>query len=167
MSVFARVSATIQGIADRVAVALADRTPRERILLGVLAGTGALALIYLAIWQPLERTRASYAIAIERQDVLTARVKAMGNGAAPAPPPRDARPTAVIVSDTAGAAALSIRRLEPAGEDVRVVLEDAEFGTVLTWLDSLDREKGLRVAEIDISRRPEPGLISTTLVLRR
>jgi len=167
MSIFARIRASIQQIADRIAVALADRTPRERILLYVLAGTGVLALIYLAIWQPLERTRENYAVAIERQDLLTARVKAMDNGAAPATPARDPRPTAVIVSDTAAAAALSIRRLEPVGEDARVVLEDAEFGAVLTWLDSLDREEGLRVAEIDISRRPEPGLISTTLMLRR
>ena len=152
---------------DQLATALADRTPRERLLLGALAAVGAAALIYLTIWQPLDRSRSALVAGIARQEGLTARISALGTADAPTPLPSDPRPPAVIVSDTAATAALSIRRLEPVEDGVRVVLEDADFGAVLTWLDTLDRDSGLRVAEIDISRRPEPGLVSTTVMLRR
>lgn len=156
------------GIAsDQIATALADRTPRERLLLGTLAVLGVAALIYLAIWQPLDRTRSSLAAAIARHDGLSDRISALGMAEDPVQVASDPRPPAVIVSDTAATAALSIRRLEPVEDGVRVVLEDADFGAVLIWLDTLDRDAGLRVAEIDISRRPEPGLVSTTLTLRR
>ena len=159
--------ARLRTASDQIATALADRTPRERLLLGTMAAVGALALVYLAVWQPLQNARSGYQAAIARQDALTARIATLGTDAAPAPVASDPRPPAVIVSDSAAAAFLAIRRLEPAEDRVGVVLEDADFGAVLIWLDRLDRDFGLQVAEIDISRRPEPGVVSTTLMLRR
>ena len=157
----------LRALTDQISTALADRTPRERLLLGAMAAVAALALVYLGIWQPLQNARNGYEAAIARQDALTARIAALGSDAAPAPVISDPRPPAVIVSEAAASAALAIRRLEPAEDRVRVVLEDADFGAVLVWLDALDRDTGLKVAEIDITRRPEPGTVSTTLMLRR
>ena len=157
----------LRALSDRISTALADRTRRERLLLGAMAAVGALALAYLAVWQPLQNARKGYEAAMVRQDALTARIAALGTDTAAAPVISDPRPPAVIVSDAAASAALAIRRLEPAEDRVRVVLEDADFGAVLIWLDGLDRDTGLRVAEIDITRRPDPGVVSTTLMLRR
>lgn len=157
----------LRALSDQISTALADRTPRERLLLGAMAAVAALAFVYLGIWQPLQNARNGYEAAIARQDALKARIAALGSDAAPAPVISDPRPPAVIVSEAAASAALAIRRLEPAEDRVRVVLEDADFGAVLVWLDALDRDTGLKVAEIDITRRPEPGTVSTTLMLRR
>ena len=157
----------LRALSDQISTALADRTPRERLLLGAMAAVAALALVYLGIWQPLQNARNGYEAAIARQDALKARIAALGSDAAPAPVISDPRPPAVIVSEAAASATLAIRRLEPAEDRVRVVLEDADFGAVLVWLDALDRDTGLKVAEIDITRRPEPGTVSTTLMLRR
>lgn len=157
----------LRNLSDQIATALADRTPRERLLLGVMAAVGALALVWVSVWQPLQTARSGYEAAIARQDALTARIAMLGAGAAPAPVAADPRAPAVIVSDTAAAASLAIRRLEPADDRVRVVLEDADFGAVLAWIDQIDRDTGLTVADIDITRRPEPGMVSTTLTLRR
>lgn len=159
--------APLRATFDRIAVALADRTPRERLMLGTMAAVAVLALVYLLIWQPLQQARSGYEAAIARQDALTARLATLGSTSAPAPVASDPRPPAVIVSDSAAAASLAIRRLEPADDRVRVALEDADFGTVIAWLDALDRDTGLKVAEIDITRRPEPGVVSTTVMLRR
>ena len=159
--------APLRALSDRISTALADRTRRERLLLGAMAVVGALALVYLAVWQPLQNARKGYKAAIARQDALAARIAALGTDTAAAPVISDPRPPAVIVSDAAASAALAIRRLEPAEDRVRVVLEDADFGAVLIWLDGLDRDTGLKVAEIDITRRPDPGVVSTTLMLRR
>lgn len=159
--------APFRAASDRIATALADRTRRERLLLGTMAAVAALALVYLAVWQPLQQARSGFQAAIARQDALTARIAALGTDTAPAPVVGDPRPPAVIVSESAAAASLAIRRLEPAEDRVRVVLEDADFGAVLAWIDTLDRDTGLQVAEIDITRRPEPGVVSTTLMLRR
>ena len=159
--------APLRAASDRISTVLADRTPRERLLLGSMAAVGVMALACLAIWQPLQAAGNGYAAAIARQDALTIRIATLGTEAAPAPVVSDPRPPAVIVSDAAAAATLAIRRLEPAEDRVRVVLEDADFGAVLVWLDALNRDTGLKVAEIDITRRPEPGMVSATVMLRR
>jgi general secretion pathway protein M len=151
---------------DQIAIALDDRTPRERVLLGVMAVAATLAVVYLLCWQPLQLARSTYAAALTRQDALLGRIAAISTGTT-AQIVTDPRPPAVIVSESAAAAGLAIRRLEPAGDRVRLVLEDADFNLVLAWVDTLDRDFGLRVAEIDISRRPEPGMVSATLMLRR
>lgn len=150
---------------ERIATALADRTERERFLLAVLGAAAGLALLYLLIWSPLSAVRNGYLAAITRQDALALRLSTMPFDAVAQPD--DPRAPAVIVSGSAGVAGLTIRRLEPAADRVRVVLEDADFGLVLAWIDGLDRDAGLRVVEIDITRRPSPGTVSATLTLRR
>lgn len=159
--------APLRAVYDQSAIALADRSPREQLMIGTLAAVIALSLIYLLIWQPLQQARSGYEAAIARQDALIARLATLGTASAPAPVASDQRPPAVIVSESAAAASLEIRRLEPVDDRVRVVLEDADFGTVISWLDALDHDTGLKVAEIDLSRRPELGVVSTTLMLRR
>ena len=50
---------------------------------------------------------------------------------------------------------------------MRVVLEDAPFDAVILWLDAVQRDQGLRVSEIEITRRPAPGVVNAVLALER
>ena len=79
----------------------------------------------------------------------------------------DDRPLANVITDSVAAFQLTIRRLEPEGPRVRVVLEDAPFDAVILWLDAVQRDQGLRVSEIEITRRPAPGVVNAVLALER
>lgn len=50
---------------------------------------------------------------------------------------------------------------------VRVTLANARFDQVVTWLDVLQRDAGLRPLEATLSALAEPGLVRAELVLGR
>ena len=154
--------ATMRGYADRW---LKQSTARERWLL--IAG-GAAVLIWIVfalVWQPMQVRRD----AVSRQIALYER--AIGAlQAAPAPTaaaPVDPRSLNAIVTDAAGRFGLSIRRLEPAGNRIRVTVNDAAFQSLILWLDAMQRDSGLRASELDMTRGPAPGVVNATLVLER
>ena len=55
---------------------------------------------------------------------------------------------------------------EPAAEgQVRIRLEGAQFGALLTWLDTLESEQGIGVIEGNLERTGIPGLVTARLLL--
>ena len=138
---------------------LADRTPRERILLTVALPVAAVALAWTWIAAPLLAARVAQTeeIAAYRLVAETATL-ARTVEFAPAPAPLD--PLAARVTRSAAAASLTLRRIEPEGEGLRVTLTDARFDDVLVWLADLEVEALAAVAAIEIERRPEPGFVS-------
>ena len=56
---------------------------------------------------------------------------------------------------------------KPFGNGARVVLEEASFDQVILWLEALKREHGLYVSDLEMTRRPAPGVVSTTFALER
>ncbi|QDA36476.1 type II secretion system protein M [Paracoccus liaowanqingii] len=145
---------------------LSERTPRERWLLGIGA---AVLLVWVAvtlIWQPVQSRRhaASQQIALYDRALV-----ALQMGSVPAAPagPVDARALNAIVTEAASGFDLTIRRLEPEGERIRVTVDDAAFQTLVLWLEAMARDSALRATELDLSRRPAPGVVNATMVLER
>ena len=154
--------ATMHGYVDRW---LKQSTARERWLL--IAG-GAAVLIWIVfalVWQPMQVRRD----AVSRQIALYER--AIGAlQAAPTPTaaaPVDPRSLNAIVTDAAGGFGLSIRRLEPEGNRIRVTVNDAAFQSLILWLDAMQKDSGLHASELDMTRGPAPGVVNATLVLER
>ena len=147
---------------------LLERTPRERVLLGAALACCVLWLAVTAVWQPLRQQRAGLHASIARYD---AGVAALQNPAFLATdaqtPPGDSRPVPVILTESAAIFQLVIRRLEAEGTGARVVLEEATFEQIILWLDTLQRDHALRVRDLEMTRRPAPGMVSTTLALER
>ncbi|KKK85009.1 hypothetical protein LCGC14_2777630, partial [marine sediment metagenome] len=54
---------------------------------------------------------------------------------------------------------------EPDGQRLSVVLADAGYDTLVTWLAELQAREGLGVVSAEIDRRIEPGRVSARLVL--
>ena len=79
----------------------------------------------------------------------------------------DSRPVPIVITDTAAVFQLVIRRLEAEGTGARVVLEEATFQQVILWLEALERDHRLRVRDLEMTRRPAPGVVSVTLALER
>ena len=142
---------------------LMERTPRERWLLGMGA---AMVLVWVAItliWQPVQSRRQD---ARQQIAVYDRALAALQSSDAPAAPV-DARALNAIVTEAAARFDLTIRRLEPAGERIRVTLDDAAFQTLVLWLEAMNRDSGLRATELDLSRRPAPGTVNAIMVLEQ
>lgn len=147
---------------------VAQRTDRERLLLG--AGL-ILAVSWFGIavvWQPLQLHRANLEARIARYDSGLAILQNPAFSVAdPGAPAADSRPVPIIITDSAAVFQLVIRRLEAEGSGARVVLEEATFEQVILWLEALERDHGLRVGDLEMTRRPAPGIVSVSLGLER
>ena len=146
----------------------AQRSAREKVLLS--AGL-ALALLWFgiaAVWQPLRFYRANLEVRIARLDRGLAALQNPDFNLPDANTPAvDSRPVPIVITDTAAVFQLVIRRLEAEGTGARVVLEEATFQQVILWLEALERDYGLRVRDLEMIRRPAPGMVGVTLALER
>ncbi len=136
---------------------------REQILLGTLASVAAFAILLIGVIVPLRDVRAEARADIRNAELLEARLRAGGDLGKLG---RVRRGTAsAIVTDSAAAANLTIQRIEPEAGNTRVVLADASFEQVMTWIAELEQTSRLRVVEADIERKPSPGVVSASVML--
>jgi len=140
-----------------------DRTPRERVMLAALAGVVLLWVAFAGIWQPLQAQRTALTAQIARYQTAAQ----MLANPAQVTAPTDPRAIPVVITDSAAAFDLAIRRLQPTGDGVQVVLEDAPFDAVLLWIDALTTDHALNLQSFDLIRRPAPGVVAATLTVVR
>jgi len=142
------------------------RAPRERLLLWVMGMALVVWIVVAAVLQPLQAAQARAQDRVMRYDRALAVVQSLpiATGAVTAP---DDRPLNRVITETAAAFQLTIRRLEPEGPRIRVVLDEAPFDAVILWLDAVQHDHALRVAEAEMIRRPALGVVTATLVLER
>lgn len=144
---------------------LAERSPRERYL---LLGAAVLAMIWLSftvVWQPLVAHEAALTDRIMRYErsLAVLNVSPQASTAVTSDP----RPVPVILAGTAAEFGLTIRRLEPEGSGARLVLEEASFNDVILWLERMEQDHGLRLTDLEMTRRPAPGVVTATLALQK
>ena len=72
-----------------------------------------------------------------------------------------------MLTKTAAARGLTIRRLEPAGGEAKLLIEKADFNEILRWIAELEIERGLRVIALDVNRTTDPGFVNATMTVRR
>ena len=60
----------------------------------------------------------------------------------------------------------SIRKIQPEGErGVRIWMDNASFDDVLLWLERLQKQHGIEVADFSVERQPEIGRANVRLLL--
>lgn len=143
-----------------------ERVPRERLLLFAMMVVLGVWLALVAIWQPLQAARSRLGDQIVRYQGALSVLQSQPVVAAPVLAPDD-RPLNIVITETAAAYQLTIRRLEPDGQRVRVVLDEVVFDSVILWLEAVQQDHGLRVTEIEMTRRPAPGVVNATLAVER
>ena len=141
---------------------LAGRSPREKGML--LASVVFLfsVVYYVLIWQPLSER-------IEQQETILQQLVAMNTrlkNAAPdiiaARKSATTTPAQVsrVISDSASAHSVVIRRIADRGENIQVWIEPVVFNDLLKWLNALDEKYALRVTQIDVSAAEKPGMVN-------
>lgn len=141
------------------------RSAREQLLLGTAVALLAAWIVVTTVWQPLRDHRAALMAAIADRDRVIAMLGS--DVSATDATQRDDRPVPVIVTVSSPEFGLTIRRIEPEVTGVRVALAEAPFGDVIRWLAALEHDHGLVLDGLEMTRQPEPGVVSTTLVLTR
>lgn len=158
----------MQTARDTVQDWLDQRSERERTLLALAVAAFLLWLGVAAVWQPLLRHKAD--LETKRHFYATGLVTLEATAVFPGNQPAaesDSRPVPVILTDSAAVFQVVIRRLEADGNGARIVLEEATFEQVILWLEALQRDHGLRVRDLEMTRRPAPGMVSVSLALER
>ncbi len=139
---------------------------RERFLVLVALPLLAAAGLYNFVWVPVSegRVRAEQEIAGYRMIVETAaRTEGMTTGVPVVTVPSGA--VAPRVTRSAEVHGLTLSRLEPDADLLRVSVETAQFGDVIDWIAEMEISEGVRLAGIEMDRRPEPGTVAARLTL--
>ncbi len=151
--------------------------PRERLLVSLCGAVVAAAVLYLAIWVPLDSRhdamRASVADWEAGLDKLQ-RVQEV-QGSTPAQPgaaPIINQPPVVIVDTTLRSRGLSnaLRRSQPTtSTGIRVEFESVAFDSLVLWLGDLSTRYGMTVQQgsLSVAPRAEPGRVNATLTIER
>lgn len=155
---------------------LAQLAPNDRRAL--LFGAAALAVLvaYLLVWAPLNARLQQLRATVREEQSLAqwmqqaARDVAQLRGAAVGVAPvADEQSLLAVVDQSAknGNLGTAMKRVEPEGQDsVRVWLEQASFDDLVRWLDALQHQHGVRVANVVIERQDTPGTVNARVALQ-
>lgn len=140
------------------------REPREQALLSLLAAVAVVGVLAIGVWRPLADARAGALADVFRYDAILARTAALKEplllGA-----PNAAKPS---IADSAARHGLVVRRIEPESEErTRIVLEEADYRSVVEWISDIETAHTARAVSVDFARRPSPGVVSATVVVER
>ena len=144
----------------------------ERLIVNIVALLVILAVIFLLLIAPAQQSVANAQIKLTGQQNLlnwmkenegVARQAAGGKGAVT----RTDQPLQSLVTSTAGASGVAIKRYENESETkLRVWLENVPFDNTARWLEQLENHYGLTIVNISIDAEKEPGLVTAKLVLQ-
>lgn len=138
---------------------------REKRLVGGVVPLAILVACYYFVWAPLQESQKNARADISAFRLVqdTAALASVG-AIAPAAAPNDT-PLATRITSSATDAELTLRRIEPENDSIRVTLDDTPFAAVMLWLSNLEEQHGVTVQAIEVNRRPAPGIISARLLL--
>ena len=146
---------------------------RERRLVYVAAGFGALALLYLVLVLPFQTANQRAQQRLERKQVDLAWMRQVAPRVAQAAGPAQAGASGeslmVLVDRTAREAGLgnSLRDQSPdQNKSLRLRLEGVPFDAMIAWLASLQGQYGVGVEAAAVDGTG-PGLVNASLTLSR
>lgn len=153
---------------------LKQREPREQIVLALGALLVVVFIGWKFLWIPLQNRSQDLADSVaHKSDLIVDLRRAANLSAAAAGPGTTGVGTSltVVINLTAEPLGLdsAIERSTPVGggDAIRVTLIAAPFDTLVSWLDTLERQYGVGVATADITRADQTGLINGRIVLDR
>jgi type II secretory pathway component PulM len=151
---------------------MAEHSPVERRIAAALAIVVAIAVLWLAVWQPMARDVASLRIARAANVIALTHAREMAkeiggvarSNAASARTDGRAELDRILAQQNLRSAVTS---LDWRDGRARVVLAAVGYDTLIAALETLQRDAGLRAMEATLTARVEPGTIRAELTLAR
>lgn len=108
---------------------------------------------YVVIWQPLSERIEQQETMLQQLVAMNARLKITAPDIIAARKSATTTPAQVsrVISDSASAHSVVIKRIAERGENIQVWIEPVVFNDLLNWLKALDEKYALRVTQIDVS----------------
>ena len=131
-----------------------------------------LMLGYFLLYEPLSRDNQRLQAALERQDTdlvwMQQASRSLRNRPVAQAVATTDEPLLVIADRTIQVAGLKqqLKRIQPDGDDkIRLWLEQASFSALIKWLDTMQRQHGIRVDAATVDRQEATGVVNAKLVL--
>jgi general secretion pathway protein M len=149
---------------------------RERLFVVAAALFLAFAVLYLAIWMPLDRGQKSLALSVDTWKTALAELRPLksqlqvaGNGQTQSASGNQS--LVVIIDNTLRERGLysALQRSQPtAGNGIRVEFENVAFDDLVLWLGDLSSKYGLQLQSGSFSiPQDSKGRVNSTLTLER
>ena len=136
---------------------------REQRLVAAMGFACIVFILYSAIWQPLNTSLTEASSKLERKQELLTWVKEKTAIYQQAKGSRGKGKSSGSISSIANRSAktykLSITRMQPQGDDLKVWIDNTSFTQLLFWLEHLANNEGLKVKAIDLSRGDSAGQV--------
>ncbi|MDT8410280.1 MAG: type II secretion system protein GspM [Wenzhouxiangellaceae bacterium] len=149
---------------------------RERVLIVAAALVMGLVAAWLLVWEPLQESQAQLRQQLAQQralndwlDRLAPEIERLRDGDR-VERSMEGRSALSEIDQSARAAGLAgaLQRIEPgAGDQVRVVFEQAGFVNLMKWLDQLVATRPLAVESFSADRDNGGGRVDSVVVVRR
>ena len=154
----------------------ANLQPRERLILLGAALVLLPLLLYLLVWEPLDkevRTLRNSVSAGQKQiawlQQASAEARALkAGGAAATADTSVSLISAVETTATQRNLRSALKRIEPQGSDkIAIDIDNAAFDDIIRWIGELQTRYGATVSQFSAARGDDPGRIEGRLVLTR
>ncbi|EPC0821632.1 GspM family type II secretion system protein YghD [Escherichia albertii] len=141
---------------------LAGRSPREKGML--LAAVVFLFSVgyYVLIWQPLSERIEQQETTLQQLAAMNTRLQSAAPNIIAARKSGTTTPAQIsrVISDSASAHSVVIKRIAERGENIQVWIDPVVFNDLLDWLNTLNEKYALRVTQIDVSAGEKPGMVN-------
>ena len=143
---------------------------QEQQLIMVAGGIFVIFVLVMGIFRPLnnaiDKAKKSY---VTQQELLVwvdesiVKLKAAGNTQA-----ISNQNISQVVNSTRSRYRITIRKMQPNDNSLRLTLDSVEFNQLIEWLDELVNQHGLRVENLDLSKDDKSGFVRVSrLVLEK
>jgi general secretion pathway protein M len=143
---------------------------QEQQLIMVAGGIFVIFVLVMGIFRPLnnaiDKAKKSY---VTQQELLVwvdesiVKLKAAGNTQA-----ISNQNISQVVNSTRSRYRITISKMQPNDNSLRLTLDSVEFNQLIEWLDELVNQHGLRVENLDLSKDDKSGFVRVSrLVLEK
>ena len=147
-----------------------ERTSRERWILGMGSSLLLLVLCWLLLIDPALQGRARWKQALPALRADYAQMQSLAQQALAAPAPSATAPLPpdrAAMERSLAAHGLKAQSLNAGEDGVRIALTDVSFSALIDWVQQVQRDAQLVVAEADITARERIDRVDANLSLRR
>lgn len=144
------------------------RTAQEQTLLKSLSGLALFALVYLIAIDPaltgrpkLEKELPQLKMQAAQIQALVQEAQALKQRAAAGSAPLNKE----MIEASLTQAGLSAKTVGMLGDQVKLQLNEAQFGNVVSWLDGLQKAAHVSVVDANIVAQGAPGMVVATFSL--